>query len=204
LYFYGANAEKGSETVAGTLREALGKVLVHYDFLAGRVRVNEATNLMEIDRNNAGVQVASASCALTMAQLGDVAQPNPLFRKFLPQARHAATLADVPLLMLQVTTLACGGHVLAFAMSHLLWDGHGVVQFLFNLMSLARGGPLLSHPQPDRSMFRARIPPTPTFHHPEYLKLDSLPTPTSFTTSTAAASQFVPLTASANHITKVS
>lgn len=202
LYFYAANPDKGSDGVAQTLKTALGKLLVQYDFVTGRVRLNEEMR-MEIDRNDAGAQFSSASCELTMAELGDVTVPNPLFRKFVPQAYKATTIADTPLIMIQVTTLKCGGHVIGFGMSHLLWDGHGVVEFLFNLMSLAQGGPLVVQPKPERAMFKARAPPTPTFDHPEFLKLDELPPPTSFTTSNAATSEFVELAASAKHVTKV-
>ena len=203
LYFYAANPDKGSDEVAETLKNALGKMLPHYDFLAGRVRLNEEMMRMEIDRNNAGAQFSSASCELTMAELGDVSVPNPLFRKFVPQAHDATTVADIPLMMIQVTTLKCGGHVIGFGMSHLVWDGHGVVEFLFNLMSLVQGGPLVFQPKPDRAMFKARDPPMPTFDHPEYIKLDELPPQTSFTTSNAATAEFAGLAASAKHVTKV-
>jgi hypothetical protein len=80
LYFYPANPEKPNTTVAVTLREALSKVLVHYDFLAGRVKLNEIEMRMEINRNNAGAQFSSASCDLTLQELGDVTAPNPMFR----------------------------------------------------------------------------------------------------------------------------
>lgn len=80
LYFYPANPEKPNTTVAETLREALSKVLVHYDFVAGRVKLNETEMRMEIDRNYAGAQFNSASCDLTLQELGDVTAPNPLFR----------------------------------------------------------------------------------------------------------------------------
>jgi shikimate O-hydroxycinnamoyltransferase len=99
--------------------------------------------------------------------------------------------------------------VIGFGMSHQVWDGHGVVEFLFNLMSLAQGGPLMFQPKPDREMFKARDPPTPMFDHPEYLKLDEIPAPTAaaestaFTTTEAAKSEFVGIAASAKHVTKV-
>jgi len=104
LHFYAANPDKPSDTVADTLKEALSRMLVHahYDFLAGRVRFNEELMRMEIDHNYAGAQVATATCDLTMAELGDVTQPNALFRKFVPQAHNATTIADIPLIMIQV------------------------------------------------------------------------------------------------------
>lgn len=106
-----------------------------------------------------------------------------------------------------MTTLKCGGHVIGFGMSHQAWDGHGVVEFLFNMMSLAQGGPLVFQPKPERGMFKARDPPTPLFDHPEYLKLDELPPDTvvggAFTTTDAAKSEFLGLAASSKHVTKV-
>lgn len=110
----------------------------------------------------------------------------------------------------QVTTLKCGGHVLGFGMSHQVWDGYGVVEFLFNLMSLAQGGPLMFQPKPDRVLFKARDPPTPVYDHPEYLKLDELPsasaaaeTNSAFTATEAVKSEFVETNASTKHLSKV-
>lgn len=104
-----------------------------------------------------------------------------------------------------MTTLKCGGFVIGFGMSHQVWDGHGVVEFLFNLVSVAQGGPLVFHPKPDRSMLKARNPPTPMFDHPEYLKLDELPQGMggSFTTPDAAKAEFEGISASKQHVTKV-
>ena len=84
-------------------------------------------------------------------------------------------------------------------------DGPGVVQFLMNLVSLARGGPLMFHVDPDRTMLKARNPPTPKYDHPEYLKLDELSASMAgpFTTPDAAKSDFEGLFASKKHITKV-
>lgn len=207
MYFYAANPEKPSDKVADTLKLALSMILVHYDFLAGRVRLNEELKRMEIDRNDAGAQFATASCDLTLAELGDLSVPNALFRKFVPQAHNATTISEIPLMMIQVTTFKCGGHAIGFGMSHLVWDGHGVVDFLFNLMSLARGGPLVSQPKPNRDMFKARDPPTPLFDHPEYLKRDDLAKVPSlggpFTTPEAAESEFEGIAPSLKHITKV-
>lgn len=106
---------------------------------------------------------------------------------------------------LQVTTFKCGGHCVGFGMSHLVWDGHGVVEFLFNLMSVAQGGPLIFQPKPEREMFKARDPPTPTFDHPEYLRLDELPPSLSgaFTTPDVVDSGFEGISASSKHITKI-
>lgn len=104
IYFYAANPDRPSDTVADTLKAALSKMLVHYDFLAGRVRLNEELMRMEIDRNDAGAQFSTASCDLALAELGDVSEPNPLFRKFVPQAHNATTVADIPLMMIQVST----------------------------------------------------------------------------------------------------
>ena len=105
----------------------------------------------------------------------------------------------------QVTTFKCGGFTIGFGMSHLVWDGHGVVHFLMNLMSLARGGPLMFPVDPDRTMLKARNPPTPKYDHPESLKPDELPASMTgpFTTPDASKSDFQGLFASKKHITKV-
>ncbi|KAG0574190.1 hypothetical protein KC19_VG242200 [Ceratodon purpureus] len=180
------------------------KMLSHYDFLAGRVRLNEEMMQMEIDCNNAGAQFLSALGDLTMEELGDVTVHNPLFRKFLPQTFNATTIADIPSMMIQVTMLTCGGHVIGFGMSHVVWDGHGVLDFLFYLMLFAQGVPHVFLPKPDPAMKKARDPPTPAFGHPEYVKLDELAHPTSFTTSNAATSEFMEIAAPEMHSTKLS
>ena len=80
VYFYAANPDKPNNTAAETIRNALARSLVHYDFLAGRARLNEQQMRLEIDRNYAGAQFSTGSCDLTLQELGDVTAPNPLFR----------------------------------------------------------------------------------------------------------------------------
>lgn len=102
VYFYAANLEKCSSNVARTLREALGKVLVAYPFLAGRLKLCEADKRLEVDCNRAGAQFEEAETELSIADLGDVTVPNPAFHSLVPQAWGAARITDVPLIMVQV------------------------------------------------------------------------------------------------------
>ncbi|ONK72459.1 uncharacterized protein A4U43_C04F19660 [Asparagus officinalis] len=114
VHFFNANAEHPIESVIATLRSAVERVLVPYDFLAGRLRLDESKGRLEIDCNAAGVTFVVAKCNII-------------------QMRRLAALA-------------------------------------FNR-------PLPFPPLNDRRLLAARSPPRVTFSHPEFLKLETLPTP---------------------------
>ena len=73
----------------------------------------------------------------------------------------------------QVTFLKCGGVVLGTGIHHVTMDGMGAFHFMQTWTGVARGldvaeacGPL--PPFHDRTLLRARSPPTPAFDHPVY------------------------------------
>ncbi|CAK9238340.1 unnamed protein product [Sphagnum jensenii] len=205
VYIYGAVADKGNEKVADVMKAALVKALDHYDILGGRMKLNDVENRIEINRNYKGAQFATASCNATVAELGDLNIPHPFFRKFVPQAHNVSTVEDVPLMMIQVTTFQCGGFAIGFGMSHLLWDGIGCFEFFMNLVSFARGGEAVYTPKFDRTMLKARNPPTPKYDHPEYISLDKLSPgfkAGTFTKPETAKAEFEAIAASQNCITK--
>jgi len=105
-----------------------------------------------------------------------------------------------------VTTFQCGGFAIGFGMSHLLWDGIGCFEFFMNLVSFARGGEAVYTPKFDRTMLKARNPPTPKYDHPEYISLDKLSPgfkAGTFTKPETAKAEFEAIAASQSCITKV-
>nr|CAD1827825.1 unnamed protein product [Ananas comosus var. bracteatus] len=79
--------------------------------------------------------------------------------------------ADDPrvLLMLQLTYLRCGGVVLGTAMHHAVVDARSACHFMETWAALARGSPdPIVPPFLDRTLLRARSPPSVTYDHVEY------------------------------------
>uniref|UniRef100_A0A0C9S3G0 TSA: Wollemia nobilis Ref_Wollemi_Transcript_29249_1773 transcribed RNA sequence n=1 Tax=Wollemia nobilis TaxID=56998 RepID=A0A0C9S3G0_9CONI len=191
VYFYPASGDGGEESgaeVVGKLKEALGKVLVPYHFMAGRMRLNPEKGRLEIDCNRAGALFAAASCDLTLCDLGDVSHPTPAFRSLVLQPSNAKKFGDTPLLMMQVTRFKCGGIVLGMSMNHSQFDGFGAMEFMMSFSSIARGQGLITHPLPDRTCLKARDVLQVKYEHLEGMKLCDLPEEirNSFTTADVA------------------
>ncbi|KAJ7545198.1 hypothetical protein O6H91_09G110400 [Diphasiastrum complanatum] len=104
---------------------------------------------------------------------------------------------------LQVTLFKCGGFSLGLYMNHAVVDGVAALKFLNNWCSIARGEGLILPPSPDRSPLRARSPPSPTFHHPEFVKLSDMPANSSFTTTDAVTAQFTGTSAPSKHVFQI-
>lgn len=104
LYFYKAVQGRSCKTVIGHLKEGLHKVLREYHFLTGRHRLSkDGIPRLEIDCNGSGVQFAGAHAFTTIQDLGDLSIPNSSFQKFVPQPHGVTTVAECPLMMIQVT-----------------------------------------------------------------------------------------------------
>lgn len=86
-------------------------------------------------------------------------------------------------LVLQVTFLKCGGVAVGTGMHHVTMDGAGAIQFIRTWTSLARGLDAASvSPSPpchERTLLRARSPPSVTSEHPVYSpsNLNGMPRP---------------------------
>jgi len=93
LHFFAANKAFSLQKVAEKLKKALEDVLVHYSFLAGRLRQNAETKRLEIDCNAKGAAFVVASCKHKLSELGDLAYPNPAFAKLV----HKSKDKDLPL-----------------------------------------------------------------------------------------------------------
>ncbi|CAM6089581.1 unnamed protein product [Calypogeia fissa] len=173
VYFYPANPNKSVDTLVTTLKEALRKVLVPYHFMTGRLKSEgPGSRRLEIDLNRAGAQFSEYRSEVRISDLGDVVQPNQLFRKLVPiKFLNVSSVLDTPLLAVQVTIFACGGYTMGFMMSHAIFDGPGAIDFFLNFTSIARGEGLLFTPTYDRTSLKARVPPIIKYEHPENFEL---------------------------------
>ena len=86
-----------------SLCSALSKMLVPYDFLAGRlVPCSEEDNRFEIDCNGAGVVVVAARTDTKLSELGDLSSPKLEFRQLVAlldeEGDEERDLKDNPLL----------------------------------------------------------------------------------------------------------
>ncbi|QCD97298.1 shikimate O-hydroxycinnamoyltransferase [Vigna unguiculata] len=168
LHFFAANKAFSLQKVAEKLKKALEDVLVHYSFLAGRLRQNAETKRLEIDCNAKGAAFVVASSKHKLSELGDLAYPNPAFAKLV----HKSKDKDLPLCAVQLTSFDCGGFAMGFTTSHAAFDGLSFKTFLDNLAALAANKPMPVMPCHDRHLLAARSPPRVTFAHPELAELD--------------------------------
>lgn len=91
--------------ICSKLYGALGKMLVHYDFMAGRlVSSLEEHNRFEIDCNDAGIVVAAAKTDQKLSEFGVISAPNPELRELVVflHGDEDTNLKEKPLASLQV------------------------------------------------------------------------------------------------------
>ncbi|KAK1295260.1 Shikimate O-hydroxycinnamoyltransferase [Acorus calamus] len=162
--------------VCNAIERALQQLLVPYDFLAGRLRLDPLEGRLEIDCNGAGAGFVVASSEMTLEDVGDLTYPNPAFKNLVP-TRSLKGLEDWPLMIIQVTSFKCGSFAMGISTNHITFDGATFKNFLDNLTSVAASseGTLSVHPCNDRDLLSARSPPRVTFPHPELTKnIDSI------------------------------
>ncbi|OMO90846.1 Transferase [Corchorus olitorius] len=165
LYFYKPN---GSSHFFDTqvLKEALSKTLVSFYPMAGRLGSDENGRL-EIVCNAEGVLWVEAETTCAIDDLGDF-KPSLQLRQLVPLPNSGDPFSH-PLIVAQLTTFKCGGVCLGFGIHHTLADGTTCTHFVNSWSEIARGMPQITVPPLiDRTLLRARVPPTPKFHHVEY------------------------------------
>ncbi|CAO1940778.1 unnamed protein product [Urochloa humidicola] len=163
-------AEDGRDA-GDVLRESLAKVLVHYYPLAGRLAIS-AEGKLAVDCTGEGAVFVEAEVDCAMADIGDVAEPDPsVLGKLVYSVPGAKNILEMPLLAAQVTKFKCGGFVLGLAINHCMFDGVGAMQFVNSWGETARGLPLSLPPALDRDVLRARHPPRPEFPHHEFAQV---------------------------------
>ncbi|KAI3856125.1 hypothetical protein MKW98_016158 [Papaver atlanticum] len=174
VYFYRPNGASDFFDCT-VLKEALSKVLVPFYPVAGRLRRDE-NNRVEIDCNGEGVLLVETETTTVIDDFGDFA-PTLELRQLIPTVDYSGDISSYPLLVLQVTRFKCGGVSLGVGMEHHLADGAAGLHFFNTWSEMARGLNLTIPPFIDRTLLRARNPPTPAFHHIEYQPPPAMKTP---------------------------
>ncbi|KAK6911766.1 hypothetical protein RJ641_023859 [Dillenia turbinata] len=192
VHFFRSHPDFPPEILPDKLKIAYQKLLVPYNFLAGRLKMNAEVGRLEIDCNDAGVGYVVASSEYALDEIGDLVYPNPAFRQLITQNPNFLGKDDRPLCVIQVTTFKCGGFVMGVSTNHTTFDGISFKHFLQNLAAVASGKPLFIPPCNQRELLSARSPPRVTFPHPELLKLKlpighNLRSPIPFGADTTAA-----------------
>ncbi|KAK6146386.1 hypothetical protein DH2020_020255 [Rehmannia glutinosa] len=165
------------EIVAKRLKMALEKILVSYDFIAGRLKLNDKLGRLEIDCNAAGAGFVVASSELSLDEVGGyINYPNLGYRQLVVERLdNLAPEVDQPLCVFQVTSFKCGGFAIGMSANHILFDGLGARTCLENIASQAFDGkPFAVTPCHNRRILAARSPPQVVFPHPELIDLNQL------------------------------
>ncbi|XP_077222634.1 shikimate O-hydroxycinnamoyltransferase-like [Tasmannia lanceolata] len=187
VYFYRPN---GSSTFfdAHLLKESLSKALVPFYPMAGRLKRDD-TGRIQINCNASGVLFVEADTSAVIDDFGDFA-PTAELKQLIPSINYTEDFPSYPLVVLQVTYFKCGGVSLGVGVQHYVADGYSGIHFINHWSNVARGLDLIVTPFIDRTLLRARDPPTVKLDHIEYHRPPSMKTPlppntNSTTTSTA-------------------
>ncbi|KAJ4955977.1 hypothetical protein NE237_012760 [Protea cynaroides] len=172
VHFFPANPDFLPETIARKIKSALEKVLVPYDFLAGRLRFDPQKGRLEIDCNAAGAGFTVATSEVSLDEIGDLVYPNPALWQLIMANSDNLEPENKPLCFFQVTLFKCGSIAMGVSTNHVLFDGISFKYFLDNLASLAADKPLAVTPFNDRPLLAARSPPRVMFPHPELVKFE--------------------------------
>ncbi|KAK6274089.1 hypothetical protein POUND7_011172 [Theobroma cacao] len=166
VYFYKPNGSSGFFK-GQVLKEALSKTLVPFYPMAGRLGSDE-NGRFEIICNAEGVLWVEAETTCAVDDLGNFA-PSLKLRQLVPTVDYSKDTFSHPLFMAQVTAFKCGAVSLGIGIHHTLVDGTAFLHFINSWSEIARGLPLIRvAPLVDRTLLRARVQPTPRFHHAEY------------------------------------
>ncbi|XP_012858198.1 PREDICTED: omega-hydroxypalmitate O-feruloyl transferase [Erythranthe guttata] len=126
-------------TVTDNVKSALGRALVPYYPLAGRVRARpDGSGLEVVCRGQGAVFISAVSDSTAASDFDGAPCRRAMWRKFL--SFHVAdVLKGGPPLVVQLTWLSDGGATLAVGFNHCLCDGVGSGEFLNSFADLAIG-----------------------------------------------------------------
>ncbi|WVZ92167.1 hypothetical protein U9M48_038254 [Paspalum notatum var. saurae] len=169
IQLYRRNASMDGQDPVAVVRDAVAKALTHYYPFAGRLRELHGRKLA-VDCTAEGVLFIEADADVRLEQFGDAVHPPfPCLEELLFDVPGSSAILDSPLLLVQVTRLACGGFILGVRICHVMADGEGMVQFLEAVAELARGAAAPTvQPVWARELLMARDPPRPSSVHREY------------------------------------
>ncbi|XP_059276537.1 shikimate O-hydroxycinnamoyltransferase-like [Lycium ferocissimum] len=150
------------------MKEALSNVLVSFYPMAGRLAKNKEGRI-EINCNGEGVLFVEAQSDDTFIDdFGDFVPSLEMKNKLIPNVDTSGEITSFPLVIFQVTRFKCGGVSLGCGIFHTLSDGISSIHFINTWSEIARGLSVAVPPFIDRTLLRARDPPTPAFKHVEY------------------------------------
>uniref|UniRef100_A0A5B7AUE2 Putative spermidine hydroxycinnamoyl transferase-like n=1 Tax=Davidia involucrata TaxID=16924 RepID=A0A5B7AUE2_DAVIN len=154
-----------------TLKNSLSQALVHFYPLAGRLHWSgSGGSRLALECNAVGALLYEAETDAKIDDFGDF-RPTPELRALIPSVDYSSTspIHELPLLLVQLTKLSCGGVSLGLALSHIIIDGASALHFIAEWARIARGEPLDMLPFLDRTLLLAGDPPTPPrFDHAEF------------------------------------
>ncbi|XP_076958352.1 shikimate O-hydroxycinnamoyltransferase-like [Bidens hawaiensis] len=165
VYFYRPNGSSGFFD-PGVMKEALAGVLVSFFPMAGRL-AKDRDGRIEINCNGEGVLFVEAEADCCIDDFGEIT-PSPELRQLAPTVDYSGEIDSYPLVITQVTRFKCGGVSLGCGLHHTLSDELSSLHFINTWSDKARGLSIAVPPFLDRTLLRARNPPTPTFDHVEY------------------------------------
>lgn len=166
--------EIGNENAVQVIKDALAKVLVHYYPAAGRLTISSEGKLI-VDCTGEGAVFVEAEANCTIDDIGDNTKPNPVtLGKLVYDTPGAKNILEIPPLVAQVTKFKCGGFVVGLCINHCMFDGIAAMQFVNSWSETARGLPLTVPPYLDRTILKARIPPSIDFPHHEFAEIEDV------------------------------
>ncbi|KAH9688020.1 Shikimate O-hydroxycinnamoyltransferase [Citrus sinensis] len=157
LYFFRQRQPNDSNNFfgAGLLKEGLGKVLVPFYLVAGRLG-RDQNGRIEIKCNGQGVLFVEAETSYVLDDLGDFESSFEL-QKLVPSVEYTKDISSYPLLITQVTHFMCGGVCLTVAMHHTLADATSMIYFINAWAEVTRGVPISNPPFIDRTLLVDQI-----------------------------------------------
>ncbi|KAK8991689.1 hypothetical protein V6N11_062690 [Hibiscus sabdariffa] len=166
VYFYRPNGSLNFFD-AKMLKEALSKVLVPFYPVAGRLGYGENGRLEIVCNGEGALFVEAETCSDFDDLLNDFTDGSkvPLLS---PTIDYSGGISSYPLLGLQVTYFKCGGVSIGVQFQHTVADGPAALHLVNSWADTVRGLPLGIAPVLDRTLLRARDPPTPLFDHIEF------------------------------------
>ncbi|KAJ0261496.1 hypothetical protein HA466_0046060 [Hirschfeldia incana] len=165
LYFYNPWSSSSNPNTQ-SLIDALSKVLVLFYPAAGRLQ-KDKNGRLEILCNGEGVLLVEAETDSTIQDISLLTHGFDL-SQLVPTLAYSGDMSSLPLLLFQVTYFKCGAICIGTSIHHTFGDA-GSLECLMEAWSrTARVLPVKLTPFFDRTVLRARDPPSPVFPHTEY------------------------------------
>ncbi|KAK7387009.1 hypothetical protein VNO78_27450 [Psophocarpus tetragonolobus] len=165
-------------SMVGTLKKALAQTLISYYVLAGEVVLNNMGE-PEMLCNNRGVDFVEAVADVELKCLNFYNPDDSIEGKFVPKKNNGV-------LAVQVTSLKCGGIIVACTFDHRIADAYSANMFLVSWAEMAQptkpnniAAATFSRPCFRRSLLSPRRPAGsihPSLHH-MYSRISELPPP---------------------------